>query len=667
MDSNNKTKHIPFASRTQLALCVVLCPLCITLYALLREYYEINAIFLAVLVSFLYIAAVSVIASHHKKHEKNLPVLGVQELLSEQGSRVFKNSTSPVILMDSYGTLLWYNDAMHSVIDPHGNFSGSNILSIVDGKLGKNGITNETVNVFGNVYRIEGFEISAEENGLFLATFTDITRLTDLEQKYTDERVAVAYIAIDNVEDILQYVHEKFRDAVSSVDDTIKAWAASMNGVVKSYDNDKYIMLFDSARLDECISNRFEILDKIRNSRVGDGVSITASIGVSKAVGSLADREKAAREAIDLALQRGGDQVVYKAEDSIEYYGGRTKSLYKRSNVKSRTFANQLSALIARSDNVIIMGHRYGDFDSIGASIGAAKFAMKLGIKVNIAVDMRDRNLHSCIDIMQENEEYAHIFVDSAEAFDLISPDTLVILVDHNNFERSQFSDISKRANKVVIIDHHRKIDVMPESVVLSYIEPSASSTCELLAEMLEITMMSNNILKEEADLLLSGILLDTKQFTRNTGTRTFGAAQYLRGAGASPTDVYNLFKTSTDDLAKESRFHTGITVYRENVAISCCEGETDDSYRIIASKAADKMLTLRGIEAAFTLVKIGEQIHISGRSNGKINVQIILEKLHGGGHFDIAGAQIKSESVMSVLDTLKSSIDDFLDGGADK
>ena len=184
---------------------------------------------------------------------------------------------------------------------------------------------------------------------------------------------------------------------------------------------------------------------------------------------------------------------------------------------------------------------------------------------------------------------------------------------------------------------------------------------------MLEITMMSNNILKEEADLLLSGILLDTKQFTRNTGTRTFGAAQYLRGAGASPTDVYNLFKTSTDDLAKESRFHTGITVYRENVAISCCEGETDDSYRIIASKAADKMLTLRGIEAAFTLVRIGEQIHISGRSNGKINVQIILEKLHGGGHFDIAGAQIKSESVMSVLDTLKSSIDDFLDGGADK
>lgn len=662
MDSNKNRKHIPFASRMQLALSIVLCPVCITLYALIREYSNIDSAFLAVSLSFLYLALVALIATYHKKFTESLPAAELQDLFLERGSFVFKNSTSPVIIIDSYGTLLWYNDAMHTIADPHGNFVGSNVVSIIEGKIEKSSLLDHPINVFGRKYKVEGFELSTEENGLYLAWLTDITELTDIQRRYADERVAVAYIAIDNVEDILQYVHDKFKDAVASVDDTIKAWAASMNGVIKSYDNDKYIMLFDSSKLDECIANRFEILDKIRGSRVGDGVSITASIGVSKAVGTLADREKAAREAIDLALQRGGDQVVYKAEDSIEYYGGRTKSLYKRSNVRSRTFANQLSAIISRSDNVIIMGHRYGDFDSIGASIGAARLAMRLGIKVNIAIDMRDTNLQPCIDMMQANENYNRMFVDSAEAFDLISPDTLVILVDHNNFERSQFSDISKRANKVVIIDHHRKIDVMPESVALSYIEPSASSTCELLAEMLEVSLMSGNLLKEEADLLLSGILLDTKQFTRNTGTRTFSAAQYLRGAGANPTDVYDLFKTSPDDLAKESRFHTSITVYRDNIAISSCEGETDDSYRIVASKAADKMLTLKDIEAAFALVKIGEQIHISGRSNGKINVQIILEKLHGGGHFDIAGAQIRSDSVIGVLDTLKDSIDQFLD-----
>ena len=202
----------------------------------------------------------------------------------------------------------------------------------------------------------------------------------------------------------------------------------------------------------------------------------------------------------------------------------------------------------------------------------------------------------------------------------------------------------------------------MEEKVKLAYIEPSASSACELVTEMLQNAATSQTLLKSEADLLLAGILLDTKQFTRNTGTRTFGVAQYLRGAGASPADVYGMFKTDPAELSKEARFHTAITTYKDNIAISCCEGETDESYRIIASKAADKMLTLKGIDAAFTLVRIGEQIHISGRSNGKINVQLILEKLNGGGHFDVAGAQVFSESVEDVLITLKSSIDDYLE-----
>ena len=254
------------------------------------------------------------------------------------------------------------------------------------------------------------------------------------------------------------------------------------------------------------------------------------------------------------------------------------------------------------------------------------------------------------------------VFVDNADGLDLVGPDTLVVLVDHNTPSRAQFNDIASKVKNLVIVDHHRKIDAMHEAVKLHYIEPAASSACELVTEMLESAVSSQNLLKEEADMILAGILLDTKQFTRNTGTRTFGSAQYLRGAGADPSDVYSLFHTDPDDLRKEARFHTAITIYRGNVAISCCEVDTDESYRIIASKAADRMLTLRGVEAAFALVRIGEHIHISGRSNGEINVQLILEKLHGGGHFDVAGAQVVGESVISVLETLKSSIDDYLD-----
>ena len=252
------------------------------------------------------------------------------------------------------------------------------------------------------------------------------------------------------------------------------------------------------------------------------------------------------------------------------------------------------------------------------------------------------------------------MFVDNAEGLDLIGPDTLVVLVDHNTLGRAQFSDIANRANAVAIIDHHRKIDAPAASIKISYIEPSASSTCEMVTEMLEMSVSSQNLIKEEADMLLSGILLDTKQFTRNTGTRTFGAAQYLRGAGADPTDVYDLFKTKAEDLSKEARFHTAITIYNENIAVACCEGETDESYRIIASKAADKMLTLKGVDAAFTLVRIGEHIHISGRSSGAVNVQLILERLNGGGHFDVAGAQVASDSIIAVLETLKESIDEY-------
>ena len=651
----------PYASRLELMLCVALGVFNIAILALLCEFVAVDKVVLAILITVLYLAEIALLGVRRASNTKVLPDKNIHALLEEEGSVVFKNSNSPVVAFDKRGRILWYNDAARAAVTSYENYIGHDISELMDITPGDLSEENVTVKISSGVYSVEGFTVSERGDGLYLALLTDVTKLTETERRYRDERVAVAYIAIDNVEDVLQYVHDKFASAVSSIDEKLKAWAASMNGIIKSYENDKYIMLFDSVCLDKCIESRFSILDEIRDARVGDGVSITVSIGVSRGKSTLAERELDARDAVDLALQRGGDQAVYKCEDSIEYYGGRTKSVYKRSNVRSRAFVSQLTALMVRSDNVIIMGHRYGDFDSFGAAVGVARLAMICGVKANIAVDFRDKNLAPCISMMQNTDLYSQKFVDNAEGLDLIGPDTLVVLVDHNTLSRAQFSDIAGKANAVAIIDHHRKVDAMAKTVKISYIEPSASSTCEMVTEMLETAVSSQNILKEEADILLSGILLDTKQFTRNTGTRTFGAAQYLRGAGANPTDVYNLFKTAPEDLSKEARFHTSITVYRENMAISCCDGETDESYRIIASKAADKMLTLKGVEAAFTLVRIGEQIHISARSSGTINVQLILEKLHGGGHFDVAGAQVTSDSIYEVLETLKASIDAYL------
>ena len=662
-EKDNQSLHIPYASRQDMILYAALGVLNISLVAIICEFASgLQPVFAALIGGLLYLAEVAVIGIRRIAKSRIYPTKSIHGLLGEEGSVVFKNSRSPIIIFDFHGTVLWYNDALRAVLDPYTNYIGQKISDVLSFNVEDVEAGDCKVTVENSVYGVEGFVVSKKNNGLYLAMLSDVTELNALEKKYTDERVAVAYIAIDNVEDVLQYVHEKFADSVANIEDKLKAWAASMNGVIKSYDNDKYIMMFDSKYLDDCIANRFEILDSIRDSRVGDGVSITVSIGVSRRRGTLLDRELDARDAIDLALQRGGDQAVYKSENETIYFGGRTKTVYKRSNVRSRAFANQLTALMSRANNVIIMGHKYGDFDSFGASVGAARLAIICGIKVNIAVDLTDKNLRPCIEMMQKTDLYSQMFVDNAAALDLIGPDTLVILVDHNSIPRAQFSDIASKAASIAVIDHHRKNDQPTEAVKISYIEPSASSACELVSEMLESVVSSQNLLKQEADILLAGILLDTKQFTRNTGTRTFGAAQYLRGAGANPTDVYNLFKAAPEDLSKEARFHTSIIMYKDQIALACCEGETDETYRVIASKAADKMLTLRGVAAAFTLVRIGEQIHISGRSAGKINVQLILEKLRGGGHFDVAGAQVVSDSILDVLETLKKSIDEYLE-----
>ena len=659
----DKNNEIPLLTRKESVIIICLSCVNIAIFGILAQLTAIPPILLAVISALMFLTEISLLSVKRKREQKQLPVGSIYDLLNERCSVVVKNSKSPCAAFDSYGTLLWCNQAMMSIINTEENPIGQNISLIFGDTIDPANFGVKPIQIDERIYSAESFDVpTGTEENIYLLSLTDITELLRLEKKYNDNRVCVAYIAIDNIEDVLQYVQEKFRIAVSRVDEKLKSWAESINAIIKTYDNDKYIMLMSSSVLDECLDNRFKILDEIRQIRVGDGVSITISMGVARSDGSLQDSELAARDAIDLALQRGGDQVVYYNEGVTEYYGGRTKSIYKRSNVRSRTFTNQLMALMARSDNVLVMGHRYGDFDSFGATIGIAKIAMLCGVKVNIAVELRDKNLEPCIAVMQQNEAYSQMFVDNADGLDLVNSDTLVVLVDHNSIGRAQFNDISSKAKKIAIVDHHRKTDAFSDTVEIYYIEPSASSTCELVTEMLESAVSSQNLTKEEADMLLAGILLDTKQFTRNTGTRTFGSAQYLRGAGANPTDVYALFKTAADDLRKESRFHTAITIYRGNIAISCCDGDTDESYRIIASKAADKMLTLREIDAAFTIVKIGEQIHISGRSNGNINVQLILEKMHGGGHFDVAGAQINGESVLNVLETLKSSIDDYLD-----
>lgn len=643
--------------------------LMLLLYALIVPHVSMRTGLLALLFCGVYLAAVTLYTVLRSRSGRHATAAELSALMEEDSFEVLEQLSSAALVFDSYGTLLWYNPVAEQTIFADVDFPRSkNLSELFDiNRNGTDGYDVKEIHRDGRVYASDVFCLSRAGAGLFAMVLTDKTALTEALRSFEDKSIAVAYVTIDSMEDFLQSVQDSFRLAVVSVDDALKKWALDMNGVIKLYDNDKYVLFFERAFLDTCIQNRFSILDEIRSKQIGDGMSVTVSIGVSALGDTLAERDAAAKEAIDLALARGGDQAVVKGESGVEYYGGRTKSIYKRSNLRSRAFVSQLNATMARADNVLVMGHRFGDFDSFGSSVGIARLAMACGVKVNIAIDMRDPNLTPLIRTMQDIPEFAHVFVDSAEGLDLVNADTLLVLCDVNTAARAQFAEIAAKVRRIAIVDHHRKIEEVSDRVLLSYVDPSASSTCELVTEMLDCAAASRDITKAEADMLLSGILLDTKQFTRNTGTRTFSAAQILRGAGANPSDVYDFFKIAPEDLSKEARFHTDIIIYRDSIAISCCDAETDESYRIIASKAADKMLTLKDVEASFTLVRIGEQIHISGRSSGRINVQLILEQLHGGGHFDVAGAQVLGTSATAVLERLKSAIDNYLDSITDQ
>ena len=571
----------------------------------------------------------------------------------------------PVLICDLTGKIIWYNRSLGTLAGSRGALYGitlNKVCGLSPEEVSSEGVVNN-VSLGDRVFSATSYEIKAADKNYVLMVFDDSTELTRLERKCFEEDTIIMYIIIDNLDEMLEYVQEIYRTASTEIVEILKGWAASSGAMLKEYERDKFILVTDRKNLEQEVNEKFSILDEIRNVKVGDGsLPVTVSIGVSNIEGSLAEKAKAAQAALDMALQRGGDQAVLKSVDGIEFFGGRTKTVQKRTKVKARVIANELVTNMTEADNVLVMGHKYADFDSIGACVGIARLADFCNVPVNIVVDTSDENVAACRSRFSSLEKYDGRFVDSREGLDLVKTGTLLVIVDVNNLAHIECPQLEENIDKVAIIDHHRKTAEFKTEPIISYIEPSASSTCELISEMLEQTLSAGDLSKEEANMLLTGILLDTKQFSRNTGTRTFSAAQYLREEGASPSDAQDLFKTSLDDFVREAKFENDVVIYRKVIAISRSDSEGAPQDRVAAAKAADKLLGISGIMASFALVKIDNSVHVSARSTGKINVQLILEELKGGGHFDSAGAQVEDSSVLEVLSMLKDSIDHYLD-----
>lgn len=501
-----------------------------------------------------------------------------------------------------------------------------------------------------------------------LTVFDESTELFDLKDKMSRENLIVAYIVLDNLSELAQYVRVNYRAAANSIEVILKDWAESIGGVISEYDRDKYVLFLTEETLAQNIIEGFPILDTIKKEKMGDNsMSITVSMGISGVGATVLEREQNAQIALDTALRRGGDQVVIKKESGMEFYGGRSKAIQKREKVSSRVIANRLSQIIKEHSSVMVMGHKNPDCDSLGSCIGIARFAkavMGPDFPAYVVTNTDSDTFRACTAAFSSIPDYDRTFMSARDAIDFVTSETLLIIVDANNFNIIESSDIADSVSDIVIIDHHRKTAELPRSILLEYIDPSASSASELVTEMIESEFSETTLIKEEADVMLSGIMLDTMNFTRSTGMRTFSAAYFLRAAGAASERARAFFEDDITQHVAESKFFApeNVIIYRDNIAIAISMG-TDERYdRVAASKAAERLITVKNVNAAFALVLIGETIHVSARSTGKINVQLILEKMGGGGHFDAAGAQVSGRNMNETLVILKSAINSYLD-----
>lgn len=596
-------------------------------------------------------------------------------------AQTIQNIGLPFVMTDEDGKIVWYNLGFSGMVGRKNPLFGIHLSEFcqisprelvkatklaVDFHTEAEGATeNETFTTVGErTFGVRSYELRVAEKSYYMTIFSDATELCALTELHEKQKPIVAYVVLDNLDELAQYVRVSSREAASEVETVLKKWAEEMNALVREYDRDKYLFVFSHEALEECIRNKFQILDQVRNIRLGDSsMPITVSVGVSALGESMAELEQNARTALDMALQRGGDQVALRNENGLEYFGGRTKNIQKKTKVMARVIAGQLLGQIASAGNVIIMGHRNPDFDSIGSSVGLARLCLHCGVTPRIIVDKDNQSFKDCTEDLIKSDLYRDVFIDAAAGMDLIRSDTLLIVTDANNFAILEEPSIAQSIPNVAVIDHHRKTDEFKHEPLISYIDPSASSASELVAEVLEESLPVGTLLKEEATVLLSGVMVDTKNFTRSTGTRTFSAALYLRGEGGNAEIASSFFNEDLEDYNAEAKFGSSLTVYRDHIAITTSTGtENAEGDRLAASKAADKLLTVKNVKASFALVIIDNAIHISARSDGSINVQLILERIGGGGHFNLAGARVPGKNMKEALVRLKAAIDEYLD-----
>ena len=520
--------------------------------------------------------------------------------------------------------------------------------------------------IFGCLSRPEG----TGHMGVLATTYwMDVTDLEHMRTTLAETRPVVAIIMIDNYEDLMSACPEGKRSAVrAAVEEKMDQWRGGSGALLMKSDRDRYLMVLDEARYEKFAAGRFSVLDDVRTVQAGEGVYATLSIGVGREAAEFEALYKNAGLALEMALSRGGDQAVVKDQMNFEFYGGRAKTTEKRTKVKSRVMANALGDLMDDTEHVYVMGHKYADMDTLGAAAGICAIARKRGKAARIVLDMENNSVGPMLRKLRALPEYKDVFIGGGDAFLRVQPDTLLVVVDTNRPESVESEPLLESCNRVAVIDHHRRGSSYIEKMALNFHEPYASSASELVTELLGYLLETGDLLKTEAEALLAGIVLDTKNFTNRTGGRTFEAAAYLRRAGADTQDVQRMFQSDLESMIDRYAIIRRAVLYREDLAIAAIDEPCE---RVTAAKAADELLTLSGVQASFVFYPKDDGVYISARSLGEVNVQVIVEALGGGGNPTSAGGQLPGVTVEQVCQKLQEAIDKYYEkpnqGGTNK
>lgn len=590
--------------------------------------------------------------------------------LSSASKETLLNAPMPLIVLELDGTVIWYNSPFREIFDKEQALletMSSFVESLRPESLikGSTNITRE-MEINGRYYRILGNFVKIDskqetDNYILLLYFMDNTELVELKKLHSDEKTAVGIIIIDNYDELMQSMEDAGHPLMlAEIDKRIVQWVSFSGGILKKYERDKYLFVFAYKHLQEMKNRKFDLLDSVKEINIGNKIPVTLSMGFGINGESLAENLLNAGKSIDIVLGRGGDQVAIKDKESFSFFGGRTRELEKRTRVKARVIAHALRELVEHSDCVMIMGHENGDIDSLGASMGIYRVARNSDRDAFIVLDKSNPTIDSIIDLVSRDQEYRELFISRNEALERINDKTLLIVVDTHRPSFTECPELLKKSTQVVVIDHHRRGADSIQDAVLTYQETYASSTCELVTEILQYVDEKLKLRPLEAEALYAGIVMDTKHFTFKTGVRTFEAASFLRKQGVDTTSVKQLFQNDLLTYSNISDVVKNASIVNDNIAISVCPQNIKNSV-LIAAKSADELLNLSGINAAFVLTLSEGEVYISGRSLGDINVQVILEKLGGGGHLSVAGAQLQGITLDDAKEKLKYAIIDYI------